>query len=139
MEVKVYCCMCENTFETEVDMPKGWAHQYDAMEEEENGFCPKHSLIATGFCDQQCVGCVGGWGDCDLWRAFAYTSSRSITEKDLMVIKTGHCPYRVGGTIAVGPFGVRKIDISERGETAAGKLLAKSIRDYIKAYPSEAA
>ena len=139
LKISVYCSFCQNKHEAKIELPEGWAHSCGGIDDEENGFCPDHADIAQ-FAGTQCPGCVGGWGDCDMWRAFAFPGSRrDITEQDIAQIEKGICPRRTNGTFgAVFSYGKGScgpIDLSENAGTEAGKAFADAIREYIQRYP----
>lgn len=118
-------------------MPDGWDHQYDGIDDESGGFCPKHSSVKP-FTDHQCTGCVSGWGDCQLWRDFAYSGRRNLSPGDFASLERGICPRRINGTFGVSPLGVERIDLSSE-ERRSGIELAAAIRDYWIAYPEKQA
>ena len=132
-EVEFYCCFCGEKFETEIDLPEGWDGHYGASQEQ--ALCPKHSKVA-GF-QSNCSGCVGGWGECTLWKDFAYNDMR-ITEQDLEVIRRGTCPRRTNGTLMVSRdnngVSIEDIDISDPAEREAGEALAEAILEYDREY-----
>jgi hypothetical protein len=138
MKITIDCCLCATDHVTEVALPDGWAHRHDAVHDD-MGFCPTHAAVAA-FADSQCPGCVGGWGDCPMWRAFAYGGRRDISTADFEALERGVCPRRVNGTIGfnVGQRGVHEIDLSERAPPDAGRAFAQAIRDYCAKYPSAA-
>lgn len=130
-KVEVGCCLCSERHETAIDLPEGWATRYDQIDED-GGFCPKHSVIAE-FADDQCAGCVGGWQDCDLWRAFAYRTL-NLTDDDFAELRGGICPKRTNGTFGMFDGTIEKIDLSERADNEAGAALAQAIIDYSARY-----
>jgi hypothetical protein len=101
---------------------------------EEKGFCPKHLKVAD-FADAQCPGCVGGWGDCSLWEAFAYDNP-SITETQLESIRHGVCPFRTNGTFSFNSADreMKEMNISDTGAEESGDCLATAILEYIEKY-----
>ena len=126
--------MCSKETKHTIELPPGWAHRYDAIDDEQSGFCPDHAAVA-GFADDQCPGCVGGWGDCGLWRDFAFSGRRKLTPADFTSIECGKCPRRVNGTFTVSSAGVEDLDLSTVAKTEAGVALALAIKDYWAAYP----
>lgn len=103
--------------------------------EHEHALCPKHAAVAP-FAKAQCPGCVGGWGDCPLWTAFAYSGrQRDICETDFADLERGVCPRRVNGTLMASRGRVESINLSEPAGAVAGKALADAIREYIREYP----
>lgn len=134
MKITVSCCLCSDQFTVETVDPDGWKLRYDGTDIE-NGFCPKHAAIAE-FADSQCPGCIGGWMDCSLWSAFAYSGrQRDISDKDFSILKSGLCPRRVNGTMTIGSGGIESLDLSERASVASGEALAQAIKDYCAEYP----
>jgi hypothetical protein len=134
MKVTFSCCLCSESASVEVAVPDGWGLRYDGMDEE-RAFCPKHGPVVA-FAESQCPGCVGGWGDCSMWKAFAYSYDRSISEQDLTRIEGGICPKRTNGTMMFTPAtGLQDTDISERAPPDSGAAFAQAIRDYCAAYP----
>lgn len=138
MKISVNCCLCEARYETEVEPPTGWDHRYGAIDNEGDAFCPKHAPVAE-FAASQCPGCVGGWGDCPMWQAFAYSHGRDITDDEFKKIESGVCPRRVNGTIGVRvgrkPT-IEDLDLSDRATAAAGVAFAQAIREYCAKYPA---
>ena len=136
--ITINCCMCDNKTEHSIDLPEGWDHKIGGIDDEDAGFCPGHAAIKP-FTDDQCPGCVGGWGDCGLWRAFAYERSRTINERHLSEIEKGRCPFRVNGSFCLDVRNesiIKDDDLSERATTESGKALADGIRGYIERWPS---
>jgi hypothetical protein len=87
LTVTVHCCLCNNKTNHEIDLPEGWTHRLSSIDNEQDGFCPDHASVAE-FAASQCPGCVGGWGDCPMWSAFAYSGyKRDVTFGDLASIK----------------------------------------------------
>lgn len=133
--VDVHCSLCSKRSKHTISLPDGWAHRYGGIDDEGSGFCPDHAEVAD-FADSQCPGCVGGWGDCPLFRSFAYSSGRDLTPADFVAIERGVCPRRVNGTITVSPKGTQTLDLSAKATTRSGVALALAIRDYCAAYPN---
>jgi len=134
-EINFNCCFCLESHKQTIDLPNGWASRYSGIEDE-HGFCPRHSEVAK-FADSQCPGCVGSWGDCDLWRSFAFGHQRDISENDLSMIEEGICPKRTNGTLYVNGGSVEHVDLSDRATPESGKATADAIRKYMKRYPAE--
>ena len=135
---RISCCMCPESWKTTITLPDGWATRYDGTDQE-HGFCPEHALI-SGFCNSQCPGCVGGWGDYPLFDAFAYTSKKmSLTEADFDAIESGVCPKRVNGTMSFDTrTGVMEtLDLRDDLCVAGGKTLSQAIKDYVKRYTKD--
>jgi len=132
--VTLSCCMCIEKVEFQIDTPDNWKLRTEIYEED--CFCSKHFAIEE-FADNQCSGCVGGWMDCNLWRAFAYNKP-SLTEMDFEHIERGICPKRTNGTFMVKSssegVNVSDINLSEMSSTESGMALATAIRDYIEKY-----
>lgn len=134
-KVTVSCCFCATKTAHFIEMPVGWALRYHDIEAgETDGFCPDHAPVAK-FAESQCPGCVGGWGDCGLWRAFAYSGRRTLTEDDFAQIGRGICPKRVNGTIGMSRAGMHDIDLSAHAKTDIGVALVSAIREYLVTYP----
>ena len=131
MKIKcyLYCSLCSKKIKRTIDLP-GWARQSEYIEEE-NGLCPDHANIEP-FLHSQCDNCVGGWADCSLWNSFAL-DKRTITERDLSVIREGRCPRRTNSTFLFNEGQIVSLD-SSSPEKAAGEALAKAIEEYIKRY-----
>ena len=136
VELSVHCCMCSKESKHKVTLPEGWAHCYGGIDDEGNGFCADHAEIAE-FAESQCPGCVGGWGDCNLWRDFAYSDRRNLVPLDFISIERGVCPRRTNGTFAISPTGVEDINLSTEATTKSGVALALAIRDYWTAHPEK--
>jgi hypothetical protein len=138
-KVTINCSMCSEKHEAEIALPDGWSGTYDGIDDE-HGLCPKHAPIAD-FKDNQCPGCVGGWGDCNLWRDFAYASRhdmRPLAEDDFKLMRLGACPRRTNGTLGVhnppgGPPHIEDIDLSSPS-VAGGRALADAIIEYQNTY-----
>lgn len=137
IEVEISCCLCEATHKQNIQLPDGWETRYPGIDEGK-GFCPKHSIIAE-WAANQCPGCVGGWGDCGLWSAFAYESARSrtLTDSDFAQIAKGICPKRTNGTFVFSSKeGMERIDLSEPADTESGIAFVQAIKDYWAKYPA---
>lgn len=133
MNLTVNCCLCSEKLQIKLDVPDGWDHVYDDIEEEQFGFCPEHAAVKP-FTDGQCVGCVGGWGECDMWSAFAFDGrSRTISDADYAALENGVCPRRTNGTFGVSNGVMEDIDLTDRA-VVAGKAFANSIREYVQKY-----
>lgn len=137
LKLNIHCCFCTEVHTEVVQMPDGWAYQYEGADLEQSGFCPKHSSVEP-FTTHQCIGCVSGWGECGLWKSFAYASgSRTISEDQLDTLRTGVCPFRINGTFTTNiAEGVewQTINLSEEA-VEAGSALADAIVEYMETYP----
>jgi len=131
VDLYLSCSLCSEMHESEVQIPDGW--NMNGGIDKEGCFCPKHSLIQKEWVSNQCPGCVGSWGDCPLFEAFAY-KKLDLSDHEMMTIEYGVCPRRVNGTWGVESSSVRKMDLSERGTTESGELLAQAIIDYGEEY-----
>ena len=130
--ITLTCCLCSEGERLAADVPADW-QIYGGIDVD--GFCPRHAIIAV-FKDAQCPGCVGGWGDCPLWDAFAYRDRRTLTEDDLAMIRCGVCPRRINGTLHgdARRGTIENLDLSEVAPAAAGEALARAIREYWERY-----
>lgn len=140
VSVTVGCCLCEAEHRTTIEMPAGWEHRYGGIDDENSGFCPVHAKVGA-FAAAQCPGCVGGWGDCPMWEAFAYGGRRrTVGAEDFAALESGRCPRRVNGTIGVnishGGAVIEDLNISDLATKEAGAAFAQAIRDYCAKYPS---
>lgn len=117
-----------STHTHEIELPDGWALRYDGIDEEK-GFCPEHSPIQE-WANAQCPGCVGGWGDCNLWRDFAYERQRSLSEGDLSLIRKGICPRRTNGSIEIVNGVIQQFDMSNIAPVGSGDAFADAILAY---------
>ena len=134
-KLTINCCLCSNSHSILFENPEGWSPRYDFDWCEEDGaFCPDHAIISE-FTENQCGGCVGGWGDCDLWQGFAYPGRRSLTDDDFKKLESGACPKRTNGTFSVSSHGMEKIDLSKTAPPASGAALSQAIKDYWERYP----
>ena len=142
-EITVHCALCSEKHSTKITLPAGWSGTYGGVDDE-HGLCPRHAQIEA-FKDAQCPGCVGGWGDCDLWRAFAYShpprDARALTEADFGLLRLGACPRRTNGTLGVENTGravrIEDIDLSEPS-IQGGRALADAIVEYQNTYHRKA-
>ncbi len=138
MKVILSCAFCSAKHSRELSDPHGWGLVDDM--EQEFSHCPKHAAI-EGFIDSQCPGCVSSWGDCGLWKSFAWAGKRrDLTERELLTIRMGVCPRRVNGTLSVvredgGTAEVKNIDLSEQSSVEHGAALELAIRNYMVEYP----
>ncbi len=129
IELTINCCLCGESHEAMIDLPDGWSHRTSGVDSDD-GFCVKHAPVAK-WSDSQCPGCVGTWGDCALWRGFAYSHSRDLTDAELDTIRAGVCPRRTNGSFSFSrTTGIRDIDLSERATTESGVVFVQAIRDY---------
>ena len=126
--VTISCSLCPESIHQIVELPHGWTSRYDGTDND-IGFCPAHAKIAE-WADAQCPGCVGGWGDCSLWNAFAYQSWK-LVEQDLDSIGRGICPKRVNGSMMFSPEGgIEQLRLDEVAPTEAGAVFVLALRDY---------
>ena len=141
-EVTVFCALCDDKHVAKITLPDDWCGAHSGVDDE-HGLCPKHQAVAA-FKDSQCPGCVGGWGDCGLFDAFAFSGrikprgAVPLSELDFKRLKRGVCPRRTNGTLEVhrfpnGDVSIESLDLSAR-ETSGGKALAKAINEYIEKY-----
>ena len=129
MKLIIRCCLCwGRTEEIEVECPKGWKAPDEV--ETDDAFCPDHKIIKDWEMDV-CGGCVGGFGDCDLWRDFTYEEMR-LSEKDFEIIASGKCPKRTNGTLFVDTNAgtMETVDLSEIASSESGKAFVQAIKDY---------
>ena len=131
LEVFLSCGLCGNSHKQQIPMPQGWDSRYRSVSDDE-AFCPKHATIAA-FADSQCPGCVGGWGDCGLWEAFAYRELK-LTEADFETLGRGVCPKRVNGTMMIERGQISAVDLRNAPIVEAGKALAQAIHEYAMKY-----
>lgn len=133
--IGISCSLCEDSYETEIET-EGWTTRYNSVSTED-GFCPKHSVILE-FTDSQCIGCVGGWGECDLFKSFAYSkyNVNPLDDNDFKKIECGICPRRTNGTFSFNTNEriLRPDDLSEQATDKSGMALATAIKEYIKKY-----
>lgn len=135
IELEAYCCLCEEKTIVPIAVPEGWFIPDQC--EENKAFCPKHILIKQF--QSNCSGCVGGWGECSMWRPFSSANARDITEEELQVIESGRCPRRTNGTMIVtkhksGFHEMEDVDLSDACSKKAGKAFADAIREYCEKY-----
>jgi hypothetical protein len=131
LEVRLDCGLCGESHQQKISMPEGWDSRYRSVSDE-SAFCPKHAVVSQ-FAASQCPGCVGGWGDCPLWKSFAY-SKLELTADDFSTLETGICPKRVNGTLMVENGKMMEIDLRDSPAAEGGKALAQSIREYAIKY-----
>ncbi len=131
MNIEISCHFGDMKTELSVDPGLKWVGVDDIYTE---GFCENHAKIEE-FTGSQCPGCVGGWGDCELWTAFAHRS-RGLTEEDFAKIRKGICPKRTNGTIMVNADmrKVESVDLSEKANDESGAALEIAIREYWERY-----
>lgn len=125
--------VCDN--KVEFDAPD-WFGEFESEGGKRWFYCPDCKL-QLDFFGAQCPGCVEGFSDCSLGKAFLYSYWRTITPDKLEAIEKGICPYRTNGTFSFSPkTGMERIDLSEIAPSPAGKAVAEAIREYIRKYPS---
>lgn len=143
--ITINCALCEAKHEARIELPANWHGAYEGIDDE-HGLCPKHQAVQA-FKDSQCPGCVGGWGDCGLFDAFAFSGKHkprgavALNEIDFKRMRRGVCPRRVNGTIGVerfpnGDVAVEDINISTPA-VDGGRALAKAINQYIEKYKTD--
>lgn len=143
VEITMHCSMCSEDFSITIELPSGWAMKYYSIDEE-HAFCPKHAKVAD-FLDDQCSGCVSGWGECGLYESIMYPNypkrQPQITEDQLETVRGGLCPVRINGTFGVNVTeqGVdfKDEDLSERAGSEAGEAFVKAILDYRERWGNE--
>lgn len=129
IKLTITCSLCREKTETDVTIEDGWSVGGEEIYEEDGGLCPKHSIIED-FIANQCPGCVGGWGDCPLFKAFAYREE-SLSANDFATLENGTCPKRINGTfMAMRDTGIKEMDLSNSAPVESGRALAEAIRDY---------
>jgi hypothetical protein len=150
VKVTLYCLLCSESVQIPIKVPKGWRNRYDSngmveVEDERSWCCPKHQEVLE-FAENQCSGCVGGWGDCGLFsrlddscrpaRARTTRNYKPLDEEAFLSISRGLCPERVNGTFSlnVRPQGAEftDIDLSELATVESGEALVKAFREYIE-------
>lgn len=145
LKITVSCCLCDRQHEESITLPDGWSTRYGGTDVED-GFCPDHAVIAD-FADDQCPGCVGGWGDCPLFDGFAYGhhgnngakyGEAPLSEIEHQQLCQGYCPRRVNGTLAFSPStGIQEINLSQEAKQG-GTELSLAIKAYVKRYANAA-
>lgn len=132
-KIRLNCVICPNDLEIKINS-KDWEVPETVDVEDHYILCPEHKEI-MGFIGTQCPGCVGGFGDCNLFRSFiCYGRDVTITDSKLEKIEEGYCPYRTNGTMIFGLEGLKKVNLSEQAPKEAGEALAEAIKEYIKRY-----
>ena len=135
-KIEVSCCLCGEKHIGEYEIPEGWGFRYNGDAAIEDAFCPAHKIIEQ-WCDAVCPCCVGGWMDCSFWRSFAY-NKWEFTQKDLDIIKSGYCPRRTNGTMAVqrteSGIHISHPDLSDRAPRETGVALVNAILEYWNKY-----
>ena len=129
--VTLWCAFCGESANIVAPMPTGCATRYGGMDDE-HAFCPKHAAVEPFF-DSQCPGCVSGWGECGLYRAFAHKEN-TLTDADKATLSRGVCPKRVNGTLFVTNTadGVKVEDADIRSDPVAeaGAAVVAAIADH---------
>ncbi len=118
-EIEYHCSFC--TRREKVIAPTEFVTRYG--HDIEDAACPDHAG-AMKFLDDQCPGCVGGWGDCGMYTA---VGNQSVTDAEMATIREGRCPYRVNGTSSFSSSGFQSIDLSEK--SGAGAAFAAAVAD----------
>jgi hypothetical protein len=131
LEVSLFCGLCGERHEQKIPMPAGWDSPYRSVSDE-HALCPKHRPVKA-FIDSQCPGCVGGWGDCDLWRGFAYRKLE-LSAGDMRALQVGICPKRTNGTFSVSDGKVEQLDLRDGPAVEGGKSLLVAIQEYSAKY-----
>lgn len=136
-KIELSCCFCSAGYSVEFTPPRGWADKLDfEIDVDERCFCPDHADAAE-FLDAQCPGCVGGWGDCPLYRAFAF-QRLTLTTDEFARIEDGFCPRRVNGTSMIQSGTIESLDLSDQASEESGRAMARAIKDYCNEYHDEA-
>ena len=126
--------MCDSKID--IDVPD-WSGNTEYGGDSSYTFCPKCN-DQRDFFRCQCPGCIDSFPGCGLGKAYAYTNSPGLLQKEKEVLLTGKCPYRVGGTYLVFPEGgLMRHDLSGPPESIAGKAIVEAIDAYQKKYPGE--
>ena len=136
MKITLSCCLCDNSYTAQIEKPIGWRSRYEPieLEDEDHCFCPDHAIIAE-WTQDQCSGCVGGWGDCSFWKDFAFKENL-LTEEDHQSIQSGICPRRTNGTLFVNTKDktIDNVDLSDRSSVESGRALSNAIKEYVEKY-----
>ena len=122
------CVFCRRKTETTASVEPGWVHNYGEIWDEDNWLCPDHAIIHE-FRKSQCPGCVSSWGECPLFKAFAFRAL-SLSDLELDVIRKGVCPRRINGTFSYSKQGIEPLNLSEKAPDEAGNALSKAIVQY---------
>ncbi len=128
--VTLNCFLCDNEKEIEIDVQE-W--KQDSIEEE-NALCPDHAVIMD-FADSQCSGCVGGWGECSLFKDIT-DKETTLIDADHRKIETGICPRRTNGTFTFDSRNgkMEHVNLSDVATIESGAAFAKAIKEYRAKY-----
>lgn len=125
--------LCDEKFV--VTAPEEWVTGSTEYGGESNAvFCPKCAPQNEWF-RAVCPGCVSGFPDCGLGKAFMYSNSPGLTGDEALKVEQGHCPFRVNGTMSFTlEKGIQKIDLSEAAPSESGIRVINAINAYIDEY-----
>jgi len=136
LTLDLYCLFCDA--QSEIPIETEWGRNFDVVTAED-ALCPKH-IGVLAFVNEQCPGCVGGFGDaqeCPLAAEYM-PQGKSLSHDHMVVILSGRCPHRVGGTYELDrgkpDATLTPIDISEVASSEAGKAMHDAIMDYCHKY-----
>lgn len=127
--IYVSCAFCMERTEVKVDIPGFTSYTLGA--DIENGMCEKHSG-AKAWLDDQCPGCVSGWGECGLFRAANLDRDMTpLRESERYQIAAGICPRRINGTfgMTVTRDGAEMTDLNISKPSEAGAAMLAAIDD----------
>ena len=123
--------MCPNTHEVEVSEAEGWIGQENS-DFTGDFFCPDH-LKVSEWMNDQCSGCVAGWGECSLWRGFASCILETpLTKSEMDIIRSGKCPRRTNRTFSFSSKGIERLDMSSPSNE--GEAFYRAITEWWDRY-----
>lgn len=124
---------CENKFE--VEAPEGWETTYAEYGGESDLVFCFDCLLQCKWFRSICPGCVGGFPDCGLAKAFMYDNSPGLNSSNVNDIESGRCPFRVNGTLSFSSEeGIKSIDLSKRAPSETGIAMVNVIQAYADKY-----
>ena len=115
-EITYYCSFCDEK-ET-VSSPTSFATRHGG--DIEDAACPDHAS-AMDFLNDQCPGCVSGWGECEMFMAIG---NRTVSDENIASIQAGKCPYRTNGTLMFSSGKMERLDLSTKSESGEAFALA---------------
>jgi len=132
--ITIHCAGIFCSKEIEVENPPGW--HGDGYSEEL--YCDDCKIQADFF-NVVCQGCAGGFSDCSLGKAYAYSYSPGLTKEQCETLKNGYCPFRVSGIIITEVKNgkmkrLETVDISHRASKESAKAVLEAIQKYYEEY-----
>lgn len=117
--LKLKCCLCQKTVTKALTVAENWQVAYENVVEEDLAFCPTHAPVEA-WRKENCSNCKESFGNCSLWKAFAY-KNKTMKHEDYVLLEDGFCPKKNGRD----PLLVKTSEVRK-----GGYILSEAIKHY---------